>query len=124
MSTGEFKSGCVDKFPLSRQALSMLKRRRRTYIKQWRKHRGLSQEQLADRINMTAGNLSMIERGLTNYTQETLERMADALNCEPADLLMRNPADPDAIWTIWDEAKPAQKKQIIEVSRALIKTGS
>lgn len=97
---------------------------RPTFIRQWRKHRGLTLELLADRIGMSVGNLSMIERAKTGYTQETLEILADALQCEPADLLMRDPNDPEGIWSLWDQAKPGEKKQIVEVLKAVLRTSA
>ena len=97
---------------------------RRTYIRQWREFRSLTLEQLGERLDMTASHLSMLERGQRGYTQETLESIARALQTDAASLLMRNPADPDAIWTIWDEAKPGQRRQIVEIAKTLIKTGT
>ena len=93
---------------------------RPTYIRQWRKHRRLTLEQLSERVGMSAGNLSNIETGKTGYGQDTLEALADALQCGPADLLMRNPTDPEAIWTLWENAKPAQRKQIIGIIMGLL----
>lgn len=81
-----------------------LKRRGpRHFIRDWRKHRGLTLEQLAERVGLTHGAISQLERGETNYTQPTLEAIANALNCEPADLIMRRP---DAeTWSVWDEVR-------------------
>lgn len=100
------------------------RKRRATFIRQWRKHRELTLEQLGERINMTASNLSMLERGERAYTQETLESIAHALQTDVASLLMRDPSDPDAIWSIWEQAKPGQRTQILEVMKTLIKTGT
>lgn len=97
---------------------------RKTYIREWRRHRHLTLEQLAARLDMTASHLSMLENGKRGYTQETLERLAEALMTEPASLLMRDPTDPDAIWSVWDQAKPAQQRQIVEIAKTLIKTGT
>lgn len=97
---------------------------RKTYIREWRKHRHLTLEQLAARLDMTASHLSMLETGKRGYTQETLERIAEALATDPASLLMRNPLDQDAIWSVWDQAKPAQQRQIVEIAKTLIKTGT
>jgi hypothetical protein len=36
---------------------------------------------------------------------------------------MRDPTDPDAIWSIWDQAKPGQRRQIVEIAKTLVKTG-
>lgn len=98
---------------------------RRTFIREWRKHRGLTLEQLAARLDdMAPSNLSMLERGQRGYTQETLERIAHALQTDVASLLMRNPADSEALWSIWDQAKPGQRLQIIEIAKTLTKTGT
>jgi transcriptional regulator with XRE-family HTH domain len=100
------------------------RRRRLTYIRAWREHRHLTLEQLADRIGITHASLSRIERGLQDYTQKHLEALAEALDTDAASLLMRNPGDPEAIWSVWDQAKQAQRPQLIEVLKTLIKTGS
>lgn len=100
------------------------RRRRNTFIRQWRKHRGLTLQKLADRLEMTPSHLSMLERGLRGYTQDMLEALSDALSTDPASLLMRDPTDPDAIWSIWDQAKPGERQQIVDVARALIRTGT
>lgn len=94
-------------------------RYRRTYIREWRKFRGLTLEKLADRVGLTASGLSMLERGERGYSQETLEALAEALMTEPASLLMRNPADEEAIWSLWEKASPGERRQIVEVARAL-----
>lgn len=95
-----------------------------TFIRQWRKHRGLTLDELGERVGMTGGNLSNIERGVTGYGQDTLEGLAEALQCGPADLLMRNPTDPDAIWTLWEKAKPAERKQILGMIEGYLKSSA
>lgn len=97
---------------------------RRTFIRQWREFRNLTLERLAERIDMSASALSYLERGQSAYTQETLERIADALGTDAASLIMRNPADEDAIWSIWDNASEGEKRQIAEVARALKRASS
>jgi transcriptional regulator with XRE-family HTH domain len=97
-----------------------LKERRRTYIREWREFRNLTQEQLAERIGASNGAISQLERGLTAYTQPMLEALADALMCEPADLLMRDPTQPGAIWSIWEHAKPAERQQLDEMAKVIV----
>jgi len=97
---------------------------RLTFIRQWRQHRHMSLEQLAARIPMDKGNLSRVERGLLPYNQEMLERLADALNIDAASLLIRNPSEPEAIWSLWDRAKPGVRRQIASVAETLIRTGT
>lgn len=98
--------------------------RRRTFIRQWREHRGLTQEQLASRLETSVASISRIESGTQPYTQDVLEALADALNTDPASLLMRNPEDPDAIWSIWDKAKEGERQMIIDIARTVTKTGT
>lgn len=95
-----------------------------TFIRQWREKKGLSLDALAARVPMDKGNLSKVERGLLPYNQEMLERLSDALDTEPASLLMRDPSAPEPIWSIWDRAKPGQRLQISEVAAALVRTGT
>lgn len=97
---------------------------RKTYIRQWRDYRNLTLEQLAERIDMTPSHLSMLERGLRGYTQETLERIADALQTDVASLLMRDPTEEGAIWSIWEHAKPGERKMIVDIAKTITKTGT
>ncbi len=99
------------------------KQYRKTFVREWRNHRGLTLEQLAERIEMKASSLSYLERGQSGYTQGTLELIADALQTDAASLIMRNPQDQEAIWTLWDSASETQKLQISDVVRALRKAG-
>lgn len=102
----------------------------RTFIREWREHRGLSLERAAARVSerlpTTKASLSRMERGLQPYSQPILEALAWAYGCEPADLLMRNPADPEGIWSIWDRIPEAERPRAAAVLRAMItdKTGT
>lgn len=107
-----------------RIALQKARNRRRTFIKEWRNHRGLSQEQLADRLETSVASISRIENGTQPYTQDVLEALADALMTDPASLLMRNPEDPEAMWSIWDQAKKGERQLIEELARSVVKTGT
>ena len=100
------------------------KKFRPTCIRQWRHYRGLTLEAVAERIDMTPGLVSLVERGLRGYTQDTVEALASALRTEPAILLTRDPTDPKAIWGIWDKAKPAQRKRIMDFAQKLVKSRS
>lgn len=73
---------------------------------------------------MSAAQLSRVERGESPYTQDFLEMAADAYMTDVPSLLMRNPGDPDSIWSLWDNAAPGERQQIVAVARALSKTGT
>jgi transcriptional regulator with XRE-family HTH domain len=97
--------------------------RRPTFIRQWRKARDLSQAKLAERIGISVPQLSRIETGEQEYRQDLLELIAEALRCEPADLLMRDPSKPEGIWSIWDTLEPIQRDQIAEIAKTFKKAG-
>jgi transcriptional regulator with XRE-family HTH domain len=98
---------------------SSKKRHRPTFIREWRKHRGLSQERLAERLEISQENVSLIENGKVAYTQPILEAMAEALNCTPADLIMRPPGSGDDIRDIMAALSPDSQKRAIAVIKAL-----
>lgn len=110
---------------MAAKVVSRLKKEPRygvTYIRQWRTHRVLSLEQLAERVGLTHASLSRVERGLQPYNQDMLEALASALGTDVVSLLIRDPTDPDGIWTVWDQAKPAQRNQIVEIAKAVLRT--
>lgn len=94
------------------------------FIREWRKHRGLNQEQLAERIGIDRGYLSKIESGKRRYDQPFLEAAAEVLQCAPADLIIRDPRDPDGIWSIWDQLAGPQRVQLVEIGKTLKRTGT
>jgi transcriptional regulator with XRE-family HTH domain len=97
---------------------------RRLFVKEWRKYRNLTQEQLAERVGMSVSNISQLERGLQGYSEEGIEALAQALNCEPGHLFMVDPTKDDAIWSIWERANEGQRRHIVEVAKALTRTGT
>lgn len=97
---------------------------RATYLRQWREHRGLTLEQLAERVGTTHATLSRVERGMTPYSQPMLEALAEELTTDPASLLMRDPSDPEGIWSIWDNAEPGERSLIVDLARTVTKTGT
>lgn len=75
-------------------------------------------------MGLTQATIARLERGDIAYTQPVLEAIADALSCEPADLIMRDPSDPSGIWSIWDQIAPEARQQATKVLEAFKKTGS
>lgn len=97
---------------------------RPTFLRQWREHRKLTLEQLAERVGTTHATLSRVERGLTPYSQPMLEALAEELMTDPASILMRDPTDPEGIWSVWDQAKPGQRAIIVDLAKTITKTGT
>lgn len=92
---------------------------RRTFLKEWREHRGYTQEQAAEMIGMDRSNLSRIERAEIPYSQALLEAAAEAYSCQPEDLLIRNPLLHDAPWSVYDTLRKADPTTQAAVERAV-----
>ncbi len=56
----------------------------------YRRQRGLSQEELADRAEIDRTYISALERSVYGVTIDVLDRLATALDLEAADLLQRS----------------------------------
>ena len=98
----------------------MSRKLNRTFLREWRKHRDKTLQAVAEEIGITHGQLSRIERGEQPYNQELLEKLSEIYQCDPVDMLIRNPADPEAIWSIWDRAQPGEREQIARVASAIV----
>lgn len=66
------------------------------FFREWRKHRGLKQEDLADQVGLTASSISQLEHGKQGFTDSTLAALANALGCRPGDLLLWGPGEVEA----------------------------
>jgi transcriptional regulator with XRE-family HTH domain len=70
------------------------------YMRQWRQTYGVTLVEmvalleLCDKKLATKSQLSRVETGEREYTQDLLEAYAEILGCTPADLLSRPPKDP------------------------------
>jgi transcriptional regulator with XRE-family HTH domain len=110
------------------------------YLRQWREHRELSLEAVAEKImllsaeraadgesrarTMTHATLSRIERGKLPYNQHLLELLAEIYQTTEASLLVRDPQDPDGLWSIYDQLKPVERQQLVEMAKVFKRTGT
>jgi transcriptional regulator with XRE-family HTH domain len=65
----------------------------KTTIKEWRKHRGLTLVELGKKAGISGAMVSQLERGSSGYRQETLEKVAGALQVKPWQLLGFKPGE-------------------------------
>ncbi|MBR4518202.1 MAG: type II toxin-antitoxin system prevent-host-death family antitoxin [Victivallales bacterium] len=72
-------------FPLEITEMHILKKY--SLPKAWRIYRHLTQKQMAEKMGITQGAYSQIEKSNSNQV-ETLRRLAKALDCTPAQLTM------------------------------------
>lgn len=95
-------------------------KRKRIYIREWRKFRGLTLEQVAEKIDQTIGNVSAMERGNSNFTRAQLEAIAEVLQCDLGEMLSLNPNDEQAPWGIWNRLNPQQRKLALRQLQAFL----
>jgi transcriptional regulator with XRE-family HTH domain len=84
----------------------------RHYIREWRKARGYTLEELAEIVGVTHGAISQLERGVVAYTQGSLEAIAEALACEPHELVMAPPDSRRGIFVAIDNASDDDKEAV------------
>lgn len=63
------------------------------FVREWRKHRSLTQEQLAAEIGTSGSKVSKLETGEQMMNENWLSQLSKALRVSPSDLL-RRPTDP------------------------------
>lgn len=101
----------------------------KTFIREWRKYRGLSLRRLADRLEITGPNdsishasLGRIETGDQPYSQPILEALSAALNCSVTDLLSVDPFKEGEVVDLMRLINDKNRAQAIRVLQALTGT--
>jgi transcriptional regulator with XRE-family HTH domain len=74
--------------------------------------------------SMTHATLSRIERGLIPYDQTLLEILAEIYGTEPASLIMRDPSNTSAPWTIADTIRSLPASKLTQVRAFLSAIGT
>jgi transcriptional regulator with XRE-family HTH domain len=87
--------------------------RPRWRIREWRDHRGLTQEQLAERANMTKSMISEIESGKKRLHDDHIAALSFALGVEEPGDLLRNPRTPTPD-DLLRGASPEQRQEITD----------
>ena len=94
---------------------------KRVFIREWRKYRGLTLMQLSQRVGITQPSLSRIETGKQPYSQPILEALAEALACEPSDLIGRLPGAPNELTVLINRVPPDAVDAVTNMIKAIIK---
>lgn len=103
----------------------------RNYLAKWRKFRGLTQMQVLDRLAVmeddllpkTGASLSRLENGKQPYSQRVLEALAEIYDCEPADLIGRDPDKEGKVIDLVHHMTKRQLDQAIAILEALSRAG-
>lgn len=97
----------------------------RTYFAEWREWKGLTQQELADRMETTAGTISRVENGTRDWSKGYLEAFSYVIGCPNViDPITRPPGAPISLDDMLRDASPDMRRQAIAVVEAILKTGS
>jgi transcriptional regulator with XRE-family HTH domain len=103
----------------------------RTFIKQWREYRDMSQDELAERVGdylmeneisekgYTYASIGRMENGRIPYSQPIMEGISKALGVPVATLITTPPPapgepippDPETLLRLWSEGAKASRRQ-------------
>lgn len=94
-----------------------------TYLRAWRKYRGLTQDDLGHLVGVSGSSISQLETGKQGFTDKTLAELAKALDCSPLALLAHDPGRPDSFWPLFEAAeqlKGSQRSRAIRMMRVAV----
>jgi transcriptional regulator with XRE-family HTH domain len=79
----------------------------------------MSMHELGRKTGMSHVSIRRIETGESEWKESTLALISAALNTDIASLLGRHPAESEGIWSAWNSLDEAERRQIVEIARAL-----
>ena len=95
------------------------------HLRDWREFRGLSQQELASACDTTQHQIAYLESGERGLSAKWLRKLSVALDTTPGMILDHNPKDLDSdIVEIWATASSRQKRQLAEIAKTILKTGT
>lgn len=95
------------------------------YLREWRKFRGFTQDELADAVGTSKSVISDLERGQLQLSPKWLRRLAPLLKTQPGHILDHDPADLDNdIIDIWAHIPLDSREQAAAVLRTFARTGT
>jgi len=93
------------------------------YLREWRKFRKMTQQELADAIDTSKSAISDLERGVLQLSPKWLNRLAPVLKTQPGHILDNDPEGMDNdIFDIWaripDRDKDTARRVLSEFARS------
>jgi transcriptional regulator with XRE-family HTH domain len=95
------------------------------YLRAWREHREMTQEELAEKVGTTANMIHYLETGERGLSAKWLRRLAPALKTTPGHLLEHDPNQlPADILDIWAGIDERDRRTALRMLESLSKTGT
>lgn len=89
----------------------------------WRKRAKLSQEELGERAGLSHVQISRLERGLSFFSQASLDRIAAALGVAPTEIVSEDEVEtPEVVeaQTIIKAVAPEERQRLIAIMRTFL----
>lgn len=97
----------------------------KVFIREWREHRGLTQQALGDGLDppASAGTISSYESGKREVSMDRLRQIADALKTTPGSILDGPPRAvvPVEVINIWDRIPFESRDQAKDILKTFAK---
>lgn len=95
------------------------------YLRKWREHAGMNQEELAHRAGTDKSVISLLENGHRRLSDKWLRLLAPILGTQPGHLLDTDPDNLDNdIFDIWTKLTDDDREQAVKILRTFLKTGT
>lgn len=95
------------------------------YLRKWREHAGMSQDELAEQAGTTKSVISLLENGHRRMSDKWLRLLAPILGTQPGHLLDTDPENLDSdILEVWTKLTDQDREQAIKILRTFLKTGT
>jgi transcriptional regulator with XRE-family HTH domain len=95
------------------------------YLREWRKFRHMTQQELADAVGTSKTVVSEMERGNLQLSPKWLRKFAPVLRTQPGHILDHDPEELDSdIIDIWARIDERDKEQALRVLRSFDRTGT
>jgi len=95
------------------------------HLRAWREFRGLSQEELADKVDTTKSVISLLENEKRPLSSKWLRKLAAALDTQPGYILDHDPNEISAdIFDIWSRIDAVDRDRAARILHTFTKTGT
>lgn len=88
----------------------------RNYLRQWREHARLSQDELAEAAGTTKGVISLLENEKRPLSSKWLRKFAEILGTQPGYILDLDPTEMDPeIFEAWQSVRKEDRAQVLRI---------
>jgi transcriptional regulator with XRE-family HTH domain len=95
------------------------------YLREWRRFRRMTQQELATAVDTNANMIQYLESGERGLSAKWLRRLAPVLDTTSGMILDHDPHELDSdIVEIWTTASSRERRQIADIAKTIVRTGT